>query len=180
MSIFNRFDITAEQLSRLAVVAREYFRANALFLPSSVNPTVWTMGHIIPSHTQDVHRKYKQGLGTVTMEGREAKHIAISRYSQITNYGMRWQQIFRHKFLSLIWLRERGYNLDNYIPSKDKFVPNRVALSNFCFCGCPNPEVSQRCGYCSHPQRQAILLSCQSGKLAVDKQLFTKAVFNSK
>ena len=43
VSIFNRFDITAEQLSQLAVVAREYFRANALFLPSSVNVTVWTM-----------------------------------------------------------------------------------------------------------------------------------------
>ena len=38
VSIFNRFHI--------AVVAREYFRANALFLPLSVNPTVWTMGHI--------------------------------------------------------------------------------------------------------------------------------------
>ena len=40
MSIFNRFDITAGKLSQLAVVAREYFRANALFLPSSVNPIV--------------------------------------------------------------------------------------------------------------------------------------------
>ena len=113
-------------------------------------------------------------------KGGKLKPIAISRYSQNTNYGMRWQQIFRLKFLSLIWWRERGYNLDNYIPSKDKYVPNRVPLSNFCFCGCPNPEVSERCGYCSHPQRQAILLSCQSGKLAVDKKLFTKAVFNSK
>ena len=34
VSIFNRSDITAEQPSRLAVVAREYFWANALFLPS--------------------------------------------------------------------------------------------------------------------------------------------------
>lgn len=40
-----------------SVVAREYFQANALFLPSSVNPTVWTIGHIIPSHAQDVHSK---------------------------------------------------------------------------------------------------------------------------
>ena len=78
VSIFNRFDITAEQQSQLA---REYFRANALFLPSSVNLTVWTIGHIIPSHAQDVHRKYKQGLGTVTMEGREAKHIALRKLS---------------------------------------------------------------------------------------------------
>ena len=81
VSIFNRFDITSEQLSQLTVVAREYFRCNALFLPSSINPTVWTIGHIIPSHTQAVYSKYGQGLGTVTMEGREAKHIALKKLS---------------------------------------------------------------------------------------------------
>ena len=86
VSIFNRVDITAEQLSQLAVVAREYFRANALFLPSSVILTAWTIGHIIPSHAQDVHRKYKQGLRTVTMEGREAKHIALKKLSENTTF----------------------------------------------------------------------------------------------
>jgi len=86
VSIFKTFDITAEQLSQLAVVAREYFRANTLFLPSSVNPTVSTIGHIIPSHAQDVHRIYKQGLGTVTMEGREAKHIALKKLSENTTF----------------------------------------------------------------------------------------------
>ena len=84
---------------------------------------------------------------------------------------MRWQQIFRHEFLSLIWLRKRGYNLDNYIPSKERYVPNRVTLTNFCFCGSPKKEVSDTCDYCSHPYRQAIELSCQSGKLAVNKKL---------
>ena len=96
MSIFNRFDITAGQLSQLAVVAREYFRANALFLPSSVTPIVWRIGHIIPSHAQDVHRKYKQGLGTVTMEGREAKHIALKKLSENTTFQRQWPEIFKH------------------------------------------------------------------------------------
>ena len=109
MSIFNRSDITAEQLSRLAVVAREYFRANDLFLPSSVNPTVWTIGHIIPSHAQDVHRKYKQGLGTVTMEGREAKHIALKKLSENTTFQRQWPEIFKHEFVMLIWLPEQGF-----------------------------------------------------------------------
>ena len=65
VSLFSRFDITVEQLTQLSVVAREYYRVSALFLPSSVNPTVWTMGHIIPAHTNDVHKKYGQGLGIV-------------------------------------------------------------------------------------------------------------------
>ena len=172
VSLFCRMTINDDEIKGLSSYCINYFRAYSLFI-GIVTPTVWTIGHIVPVHTKDVKSKYGKGLSVTSMEGREAKHIAISRYSQNTNYGMRWQQIFRHEFLSLIWLRERGYNLDNYIPSKDKYVPNRVALSNFCFCGCPKPEVSERCGYCSHPHRQAILLSCQSGKLAVDKKLFT-------
>ena len=42
VSLFNRFATTEEQLSQLAQTAIEYFRVNALFVESSVNPTVWT------------------------------------------------------------------------------------------------------------------------------------------
>ena len=79
VSLFSRFEISVEQLTQLSVAACEYYRVNALFLSSSVNPTVWTIGQIIPAHTKDVHEKYGQGLGIVTMEGREAKHIALKK-----------------------------------------------------------------------------------------------------
>lgn len=79
VSLFSRFEISIEQLDQLSVAACEYYRVNALFLSSSVNPTVRTIGHIIPAHTKDVHEKYGQGLGIVTMEGREAKHIALKK-----------------------------------------------------------------------------------------------------
>ena len=52
VSLFSRFDITIEQVTKLSISAREYYRVNALFLPTSVNPTVWTIGHIIPAHTK--------------------------------------------------------------------------------------------------------------------------------
>lgn len=75
-----RFHITANQITQLTVVAyRENIMANALFLPKADNCTVWTMGHSIPNHIQAVYEKCRQGLGTVAMVGREAKHI-ISCY----------------------------------------------------------------------------------------------------
>lgn len=172
VSLFCRFTINDEEIKELNNFCTNYFRACSLFL-GSVTPTVWTIGHIVPIHTKDVKSKYGKGLSVTSMEGREAKHIAISRYSQNTNYGMRWEQIFRHEFLSLIWLRERGYNLDSYTPSKGRYVPSRAALNNFCICGYPKLEVSESCSYCSHAYRQAIDLSCQSGKLAVDKHIFS-------
>ena len=172
VSLFCRMTINDDEIKELTSHCTNYFRAYSFFI-GTVTPPIWTIGHIVPVHAKDVKSKYGKGLSVTSMEGREAKHIAISRYSQNTNYAMRWQQIFRHEFLSLIWLRERDYNLDNYIPSKDRYVPKRVAQNNFCFCGCPKAEVSEMCGYCSHPHRQAIVLSCQLGRLAVDKKLIT-------
>ena len=84
VSLFNRFEISVEQLTPLSVAASKYYRVNALLLSSSVNPTMWTIGHIIPAHTKIVHEKYGQGLGIVTMEGREAKHIALKKLIENT------------------------------------------------------------------------------------------------
>ena len=43
----NRFDIKEGQLSQLTLAAQEYLRVNAMFLSTSVNPTVLTLGHIV-------------------------------------------------------------------------------------------------------------------------------------
>lgn len=75
VSLFNRFDISLEEIDQLSVACHEYLVVNALFMETSVNPTVWTLGHVVPAHCKDVFSKYGQGLGLVTMEGREAKHI---------------------------------------------------------------------------------------------------------
>lgn len=76
VSLFNRFEITLDQIDQLSIACYEYFKVNSLFLPSSVNPTVWTLGHIVPTHCRQMLEKFGQGLGIVTMEGREAKHIS--------------------------------------------------------------------------------------------------------
>ena len=162
VSPFCRMTITGSQLQELTTYCTNYFRACSLFL-GKVIPTVWPIGHVVPVHAKDVNSKYGKGHASTSMEERGAKHIAISRYSQNTNHGMRWQQIFRHEFLSLICrLRERGYYLDNYISSKERYVPNRVTLTNFFFYGSPKKEVSDTCDHCH-------IMSVI--KLAVDKKL---------
>ena len=111
VSLFSRFDITVEQLTKLSISARDYYRVKALFLPTSVNPTVWTIGHIIPAHTKELYEKYGQGLGIVTMEERETKHIALKKLSENTFYKRRWYEIFKHEFVMFVWLPEQGFNL---------------------------------------------------------------------
>ena len=43
-----------------------------MFSPDSVNPTIWTLAHVVPVHAHQVFEKYKHGLGLVTMERRAA------------------------------------------------------------------------------------------------------------
>ncbi|XP_068748992.1 uncharacterized protein [Montipora capricornis] len=77
VSLFSRIEITDEQVSELKAICTRYFRANAIFF--HVNPTVWTIGHIVPAHTQDMKSKYGLGLALNSVEGREAKHVFISK-----------------------------------------------------------------------------------------------------
>ena len=98
---FNETKADGKDFKHIRIYSTNYFRACSLFL-GCVTPTVWTIGHVVPVHSKDVKSKYGKSLAITSMEGRDAKHISILRYSQNTNHGMRWQQIFCREFLSLI------------------------------------------------------------------------------
>ena len=100
ISLFSRLHIADEEISKLKELCLKYHRACALFF--SGNPTSWTIGHVIPVHTQQMVDKYGLGLGLNSMEGREAKHVFIARYSKNTIFQTRWEQVLRHEFISLI------------------------------------------------------------------------------
>ena len=73
VSLFSRLAISDEEVSELKTLCTSYFRANAVFF--YVNPTVWTIGHLVPAHTQHMKEKYGFGLGLNSMERRGAKRV---------------------------------------------------------------------------------------------------------
>ena len=110
---------------------------------------------------------YKQGLVTVTMEGREAKHIALHRLSGNTTYQNRWQEIFRHEFIMLIWLPEHGHKSSSHSSTKGVYIPPRALNdSRHCYCGLEkaNPE-DQKCYFCGHRLLSLIDESVQRGAI---------------
>ena len=171
VSPFNRLDISDDEIRDLSEHCTNYFRANALFF--SVNPTVWTVGHIVPAHTQHMKGTYGLGLGLNSMEGREAKHVFVAKYSKNTNYQNRWGQIFQHEFVSLIRLRERGYNLSKTkVSALKSYIPNSVSSGNqaFCHCGLKKECVTDsKCRFCGSMLRHAIELSVSKGKVLLDR-----------
>ena len=154
VSLCNRFDITLDQIDQLAHACHEYFVVNALLTQTSVNPTIWTMGHIIPAHCRQVFEKYEQGLGIVTMEGREAKHIFLKKLSDNTRYQNRWMEIFRHEYIMLIWLPHQGFQQPGTKGKNETFIPSRVFSDpSYCYCGLlkasPEDDKCIFCGVCT-------------------------------
>ena len=109
VSIYSRVEISREQLDSLKVLCQHFFNAHCLLL-NGVTPTVWTIGVAIPYHTGKLLEKVGYGLGLNSTQGREAKHIKLALYVQNTcnvRKSLRWWTVFRHEFVSMVWLRER-------------------------------------------------------------------------
>ncbi|CAB3978205.1 Hypothetical predicted protein [Paramuricea clavata] len=139
VSVLNRIDVTDSQLDDLEKNCRTYFVLHYLYFDHHP-PTAWTLGNIVPEHARDMKVKYAKGLGLNSMEGRESKHTSISRYSKNTNFKARWEQIFQHDYVLLVWLSKKGYNFEKPASeccSRYMYIPKRATEdSKFCYCGC--------------------------------------------
>lgn len=169
-SIINRIEVEETHLEQLQSLAQEYYHANALLLPTSVNPTIWTIGHVVPTHARHVYNKYREGLFTVTMEGREAKHIALQKLSANTTYQCHWAEIFRHEFIMLVSLPEQHHEPCSYTPSKDVYIPQRVFNdSSYCYRGLHRADpADQSCCFCSDHLMKLIHESVKQGKIVAE------------
>ena len=168
VALFSRVNITDEELTKLRELCFHFCQGYRLFF--HINPTIWTLGYVVPTHAEQMKSKYGLGLGLNSMEGREAKHIAISRYSKNTTYQHRWNQIFLHEYISLIWLREKGYNTHGTVVSKStSYIPARVTSNpEFCYCGLKKALVAdENCRFCSHPYRNKIKASIVQSKVLI-------------
>jgi hypothetical protein len=163
---YTRINVSEEQIQELSSLCKQYYFLNVMYFGH--HPTAWTLSHIVPAHVRDMKDKYNMGLGlnSLAMEGREAKHIFISKYNVNTNYHSRWSQIFRHEFISLLWLRERRYNIVKNYSSSLGYIPKRVTSNpEFCYCGCPKSSDSLKCRFCASSLMEEILESLTTGKL---------------
>ena len=151
-SIFSMYHVTPQVVQELPNLCHEYFKAVALFT-GSVSGTVWSIGHLVSSHTQRVFEKYGTGLGVNTMQGREAKHVQISSYAKNSLFKERWPQVFRHDYISKLWLPLRQPSLLTYHKARDSLIPNRVTTDpqHFCSCGFSKAVCNDKCYYCGHP-----------------------------
>ena len=156
VALFNGIEITDEEVNDLERAFKVFFTVNSLFF--SHHPTAWTLGLVVPVHVKEMKAKYGMGLALNSMEGREAKHISISRCCNNMSYQSRWKQVFMHEYVSLIWLREKGYsNAKPATSSALSYVPKRAKNSTgFSSCDLKKEVESSGCKFCIHPFRNQI------------------------
>lgn len=164
VSLYTRQSITPDDLTELKVKCTHFFNTCSMFL-LSVTPTVWTIGYVIPFHTQITMEKFNCGLGINTMQGREAKHVKVKKYAEHSLPANRWDLVFRHEFISTLYLREQDPHAAMYKSKPVSYIPDRIKCADFCYCGHPKYPEQEQCFLCCHPVRLAISRSCESGKV---------------
>ena len=75
-------DIKTEDLPKLKEDCRMYFNLASLF--HSTNVSVWTMGHCVPFHSNQLMEDLGVGLGINSMQGREAKHQQLASFAEFS------------------------------------------------------------------------------------------------
>ena len=113
------------------VCGRKLFKSCALY-DSSVSPSLWTLSIVAPIHTKESFEQLGLGLGANTMEGREQKHQTIKRYIENATYQNRWEFIYRHEYMQLIFLRENGFDKISYRKRGTQHIPD--CQNGFCSC----------------------------------------------
>ncbi|KAJ7361954.1 hypothetical protein OS493_014602 [Desmophyllum pertusum] len=164
-SIFSMYHVTLPAIEELKGLAHDYFTA-VLPFTGHVSGTIWSIGHLVPVHAQWVFEKFRTGLGVNTMQGREAKHVQIASYAKNSLFKERWNQVFRHDYISKIWLPLHQPCLLTYHQARDNLIPNRVTSDpqHFCSCGFSKDERDDKCFFCSHPFMAEIKKSVADGK----------------
>ncbi|CAB4034572.1 Hypothetical predicted protein, partial [Paramuricea clavata] len=179
VAIYSRIEVDRELIQKLFLKCNNYFHTNCLFLGNAVCPTTWTVGYAIPYHCNQLFESIGYGLGLNTMQGREAKHIKLAKYVQNTcnvRKSDRWWVVFRHEFVSIVWMRELDPMSTTY-QSKRKpgksYVPNRIIKNpgRYCFCGnTMEPESNTKCVACCSDIMSMIQQSVTDSKrLIIDK-----------
>ena len=163
VSLFSRVHLPVDQVPHLRTICSNYSRTTALFL--SGTPTSWTIGNVVPVHAEKLQHEFGLGLGANTMEGRESKHVTLARFAHNTQYSRRWAQVFKHEFISLLWLRQNGCDGIVHRKTNAVYIPQKCYTQEYCYCGQPKLINNAQCHFCSNLM-QAIVADCvKKGKV---------------
>jgi hypothetical protein len=155
VSLFSRQTIDKNYVTDLSAKCTTFFNTARMFI-GNITPTAWSIGYAIPYHAGIIASTFGMGLGINTMQGREAKHVSISRFAEHSLPSNRWDLVFRHEFIITCYVREHDPHSALYRSKKVSYVPSLANTDNICYCGYPKETNQLKCEFCLDPLRVSI------------------------
>ena len=90
----------------------------------------------------------------------------IASFACHSTLSNRWQHVFRHEFISCIWLRNRFPKSVTFtLHTNVKYIPDFVNNDANCYCGMEKDANLDICEFCSDPVYAQISRSATRGEL---------------
>ena len=90
------------------------------------------------------------------MQGRKAKHVSIAQYAKHATLSSRFVLVFRHDYITGIWLRMQDPLSVPYHKNKEVYEPE-ISNEVFCHCGLERVAGGEKCEFfliCSVPKHR--------------------------
>ena len=153
--LFNRINLSSVgEVDQLTEFCQLYFNILALFFPSSVNVTVWTVGYAIPFHARKLYEEYNIGYGILSLQAKESKHAGIkgdllltNRSNQSSTSG-KWWQVMRSNYIRSFYLPEHQPAPPSYVSHFKSRTPSHCSSVGYCGCGRSKDIVDEQCAVC--------------------------------
>ena len=92
------------------------------------------------------------------------RHQQLASYASCSLVKHRWEKVFRHEHVSLIWLRQQSPFQDTYKKCKDTYFPQQCSTPEYCFCGM-SFGAAGTCIFCASVLSQEIAACAVAGKI---------------
>ena len=98
---------------------------------------------------------------------------AVKKLNENTTFQRRWPDIFKHKFVMLIWLSEQGFE-PNTQKHNAVYIPCRVFDDErYCYCNLRKADFrGSKCTFCDDPLMDMIQKSIDQGTILLQRTSF--------
>ena len=151
-TLMNRVVISHSSVVELHNWCTLYFNLFALFFTVNCQSTVWTLGYVVPYHSNLLWLDYKVGYGILSMQGKESKHSVLkhelkmsSNRSTSQDETGKWHQLARSSYVRNFYLPYH-FPIESYHSHYESRNPS--VKGDLCACFRPVNMDSDICEQC--------------------------------
>jgi hypothetical protein len=147
--IYSQLEPSKDEITYLRLYCKAYFSLHVKFFREKVNPTVYTIGVLVPYYMHKIYEKYGVGLGYFSLQAPESKNRFVkdilSKHSN-RHELKKQRKVLKDEYLLFDWLPSKGIPVQT--SNGETWTPRVNRDDGKCICGksleINNDEQSQK------------------------------------